>query len=95
MKMNKKKTPKRNRIQVLADMLEASVDAVPPTRISGTANVTRRSFKRHLDGLVSRGFLRKIKLDYSERFLYQTTKEGEYVLELIYQLRDTFGEALW
>ena len=86
---------KRNRVQILADMLEASVDAVPPTRMMDTANVTRRSFTRNLDGLVSRGFLRKIEQAYSERRLYQTTQKGEDVLELIHQIRDTLGEELW
>jgi len=87
--------PKRNRIQAMADMLEASVDAVPPTRILGISNVTRRSFRHRLDGLVSRGFLRKIEQANSERFLYQTTQEGEDVLELVHRLRDAFGEKLW
>ena len=86
---------KRNKIQILADMLEASIDVTPSTKILGVANVTSRSFRCYLDGLVSRGFLREIEQAYSERLLYQTTQEGEDVLELVHRLRNAFGEELW
>lgn len=94
-KMNEKKKLRRNKIQVLADILEASVDAAPPTRMMSTTNMGRIAFKRHLNRLVSRGFLKKIEQAYSKRLLYQTTQEGEDVLKLIRQLRDTLGEDLW
>lgn len=94
-KMFHSKTPRRSELQVIADVLEASIDATPSTKILGMANVTRRSFRLLLDGLVSRGLLRKTKLAYSKRFLYQTTKDGDDALHLIRRLRDVLGEDLW
>ncbi len=93
--MDETKMQRRNKIQVMAEMLEVCIDATPPTRIAGVANVSRRAFRPFLDGLVNRGFLMKIDRAYSQRFVYQTTQEGEDVLVLIHQLRDAFGEELW
>ena len=93
--MSEKKARNRNKIQVMAEMLEVCIDATAPTRIASVANVSRRAFRPFLDGLVNRGFLGKIDRAYSQRIVYQTTQKGEDVLEQIYQLRDAFGEELW
>ena len=89
------KTPRRSELQVIADVLEASIEATPPTKILGMANVTPCSFRLLLNELVSRGLLKKTKRAYSERFLYQTTKDGDEALQLIRRLRDVLGEELW
>ena len=89
-----RKTPRRSELQVIADLLEASVDPESPTKILKMANAPPRGYKSLLEALVSKGLLRKVKSPQGNRSLYQTTQEGNDILQLIHRLRDALGE-LW
>lgn len=91
-----RKKPRRNRLEVVADVLEATAYARQyKGKIMKAANMSWKPFNPLLEELVDRGLVKKTESAGSDRFLYYITQNGEVTLQLIHRLRDALGRELW
>ncbi len=83
MKLFTEKTVKRDRIQVLADIISASKETSNMSKIMRYANIQYYTWETCLDILCEKEFIEKIIVqddyeDKNEKTLYKATKKGLY-----------------
>jgi predicted transcriptional regulator len=84
------KTPVRGRIDIIADILESSVEATRKTTIMYRANLSFRQLQTYLPWLVENGFL-EAYLNQGVK-IYIIDKKGNAFLEVYRLLNAVLGE---
>lgn len=70
---------RRERMKIIADILEAATNGTKKTRIMFKADLNFKQLKRYLPLLLKKGLIKTIKLD--GQWVYKTTKKGLDFLE--------------
>lgn len=71
---------KRDRMQILAELIAAAEGTTPKTRLMYRSNLDTRALKKYLQYLLERGFLTTAMTD-GKRSGYRPTEKGRQFLE--------------
>jgi len=79
---------RRSRVEVIREILIEALDGRNKTKIMYRCNLNLKSFNRHLDELLSKGLLVKVKHHSRNGVLYKTSEKGKRLLRALDEAMD-------